>query len=386
VLAATIVNVILVMIALSLLFRLLKRHRTTADELRTSRDQLSAGLLELKQRNAEMALLAQMARILDSSMSLNEALESITVYCRKLLPKTSGELFLYRNSRNVLEKAVQWGEPRTPCDAIEPHECWGLRLGQVHRVSNADDLFCFHHNKQADRFREHLCIPLTAQGEVLGLICIEAGSPECDAVRIDQSDQDLVIVMAEQLSLALSNVKLKEMLKQQSIVDPLTCLFNRRYMDETLQRELARAKRKSVPLALVMIDVDHFKSINDRFGHDAGDEVLRTIALRIRENVREGDLVCRFGGEEIVIVMPECGAADAYLRADRIRQAVRSIEIRHGDHRIGPVTASFGIASYPQDATDPGALTEAADSAMYEAKRLGRDLVMMAGQQAVAIA
>lgn len=188
----------------------------------------------------------------------------------------------------------------------------------------------------------------------------------------------LATALAEQLALALSNAKLKEVLKQQSIIDPLTGLFNRRYMDETLFRELSRARRKSCPLSIVMIDVDHFKSINDRYGHEAGDTVLRAAAEHIRANVREGDLVCRFGGEEMVILMPECDVQDAGARAEKLRGVIRALHVSYGGHTIGPVTASFGVASYPHHGGDETVLIACADKAMYQAKAAGRDRVVVA--------
>ena len=167
-------------------------------------------------------------------------------------------------------------------------------------------------------------------------------------------------------------------MKYQSIVDPLTGLFNRRYMDETLSRELWRAARKATPLSCVMLDIDHFKKINDTFGHDAGDAVLYSLAQRLKDNVREGDLVCRFGGEELVLIMPECAKQDAFERAEKIRAALNASDVIHGDKRVGRISASFGVASFPQDGKDAQALLEAADKAMYNAKNNGRNRVEMA--------
>lgn len=379
-LIATAVNGLLVAAALHFLFRLLKRHRTTASELTKLSGELSAGMAELERRNGDISLLARMARVLDSSMSLDETRDSISVFATKLLPHTSGQLFLYRNSRNLLEKSLQWGLPQHAIDAVEPQDCWGLRLGHVHRVDDQSDLCCPHHDKHAAPFRQQLCLPLSAHGEIVGLMTLEADSCNSEGKGMFRSGEvELSITLAEQLALALSNAKLKEMLKQQSIVDPLTGLFNRRYLDETLARELSRAKRKGCSLSLVMIDVDHFKSINDNFGHEAGDAVLRAIAERLKANVREGDLVCRFGGEEIVILMPECDPQNAHARTEKLRKAVRAIDISYGGRAIGRVTASFGVASYPHNAAESNVLIECADRAMYQAKLAGRDRVVPAG-------
>ncbi|OWW19810.1 hypothetical protein AYR66_10155 [Noviherbaspirillum denitrificans] len=376
-LAATLTDVLLVAIALQFLFRLLKRHRVTVNELQGLSNELRGGMAELGRRNVEMSLLAQMARTLDSSMSLAETLESISVFTVKLMQDTSGELFLYRNSRNLLEKALQWGEPSHAKDAIEPHECWGLRLGRVHLVQGKDALYCPHHHRDLAPGRAIVCLPLSAQGEIIGLMTVEMPAREDEDKELAAGRVNLATALAEQLALALSNARLKEVLKLQSIIDPLTGLFNRRYMDETLSRELSRARRKACPLSLMMIDVDHFKSINDRYGHEAGDAVLRTVAEQVKASVRDGDLVCRFGGEELVVLMPECDIHDATARAEKLCAAVRSLRVSYGGHTIGPVTASFGVASYPDRATDETSLIAAADKAMYRAKSAGRDRVVV---------
>ncbi len=378
-LAATVLNMLLMAAALHFVFRLLREQQRTSSILRKAGDDLNAGMAELERRNNEISVLGQMARALESTASTRESLEVIAVYCAKLLPHTSGELLLFRNSRDALEKSAQWGDAQSSEDMIDPGDCWALRRGRPHKVEHAGDLCCSHYEKTQEQFRSHLCVPLTAQGEVLGLICMEPRrGGEAAMPEIDANDEKLALAMAEQVSLALSNAKLREVLKHQSIVDPLTGLFNRRYMDETLSRELSRAARKSMPLSCVMLDVDHFKKINDTFGHEAGDAVLHSIAQRLKANVREGDLVCRFGGEELVLIMPECGKQDAFERAEKIRAALNAFDVVHGDKRIGRVSASFGVASFPQDGKDAQGLLEAADQAMYDAKNKGRNRVELA--------
>lgn len=378
-LAATILNMLLVAIALHFVFRLLREQQQASCILRKAGEDLNAGMAELERRNNEISVLGQMARALESAASIKESLEIIALYCAKLLPHTAGELLLFRNSRDALEKGAQWGDVQSSEDMIEPGECWALRRGQPHKVAHADDLCCSHYQHKKESFRPHLCVPLTAQGEVLGLICMEPRLSGNDGVPdFDTHDEKLVLALVEQVSLALLNTKLREVLKHQSIVDPLTGLFNRRYMDETLGRELSRAARKSMPLSCVMLDVDHFKTINDTYGHEAGDAVLHSIAQRLKANVREGDLVCRFGGEELVLIMPECDKQDALDRAEKIRVALNSFDVVHGDKHVGRISASFGVASFPQDGKDAPALLEAADKAMYNAKNNGRNRVEMA--------
>lgn len=376
---ATALDIMLVALSLLIMLRLLRRQQKAADDLHDMGVSLRASVAELARHNRDMTTMAQMARALEASVSLDEALKSLAIFSASLLPGTSGQLYLYRNSRNLLEKAAQWGTPYQPVEAFEPHECWGLRLGRPHHVESASELCCSHYRADCAEAGSQLCLPLSAQGEVIGILTLEPALHSEDGHGLlAESQIELATTLSEQLALALSNVKLKEVLKRQSIVDPLTGLFNRRYLDETLQRELSRAKRKDCTLSVVMMDIDHFKSVNDRYGHEAGDTVLRAVADQLKKNVRESDLVCRYGGEEIVILMPECGPEAAFTRAERLRSAIRSMDISHAGAKIDRVTASFGVAGYPGNAGEAEALVEIADKAMYQAKAAGRDKVLLA--------
>ncbi len=168
---------------------------------------------------------------------------------------------------------------------------------------------------------------------------------------------------------------LQSKLREQAIRDPLTNLFNRRYLEETLDRELARAERESYPVCIIMVDLDHFKRTNDTYGHDAGDEVLRALARTLSEQSRRGDFACRYGGEEFVIVMPNITKHTAYERAKKLRRRLNSLEIPYECHRL-TTTISMGIASYPANGATRQVLLRAADQAMYGAKRAGRDHIL----------
>ncbi len=163
--------------------------------------------------------------------------------------------------------------------------------------------------------------------------------------------------------------------REQARTDPLTRLANRRSLEEFLQRAWARARRGAGPLAIVMIDLDHFKSVNDGFGHEAGDRVLAGVARLLEAHVRAGDMACRLGGEEFALVLPDATLDVAQRRATALRAAIRGLELRHRGRSLGGITASFGIALFPGHASDPGALLLAADRALYEAKAAGRDRV-----------
>jgi diguanylate cyclase (GGDEF)-like protein len=194
-----------------------------------------------------------------------------------------------------------------------------------------------------------------------------------------ESGLNVAAAVAEEVGLALSNLSLRETLHEQSIRDPLTGLHNRRFLEDTLIRELARAKRKTHALSIVLLDIDHFKRINDTFGHGAGDMVLRRLGLVLQAYVRESDIACRVGGEEFALLLPEGPLPIATQRAEDIRKAVSDMTLKHDDQDLGAVTVSLGVATFPDHGTTADALIRAADQVLYEAKRKGRNRVVSAG-------
>jgi diguanylate cyclase (GGDEF)-like protein len=178
--------------------------------------------------------------------------------------------------------------------------------------------------------------------------------------------------------MAIANLQLRETLRNQSIRDPLTALFNRRYAEETLSRELSRAAREQLPLSLLLLDVDHFKKFNDAYGHETGDEVLKRIAALLRQKTRGGDVASRLGGEELLVLLPGAALGDALNRAEQIRLGVEALELRVSGKVIGPVTISTGVAVFPTHGTDAAELLRSADAALYKAKHLGRNRVVAA--------
>jgi diguanylate cyclase (GGDEF)-like protein len=352
----------------------LRLREAAAREARRTTEQLEQGMGALKRRNGEISTLGEMSRMLQSEMSLVEALEVTSLYCARLLPGTAGAIYLLRNSANLLELAARWGNGAASAGVLEPTACWGLRRGQRHRNGGPADLRCPHCAVPAEH-EVQVCLPLMAYNEVLGMMHLrlhettQRGSAEIEA---------LAQTIAEQVALTLSNARLRQVLRDQSIKDALTGLYNRRYMEETLARELARSRRHDKPLAVVVADLDHFKRINDTHGHQAGDAVLRAAARQMAGLVRASDVACRYGGEEFVLILPDSTKEDALRKAQALCDAVRATAIKHDGEAIR-VTASFGVAAWPGDGHEAVALVEAADRALYDAKRAGRDQVVAAG-------
>jgi diguanylate cyclase (GGDEF)-like protein len=194
-----------------------------------------------------------------------------------------------------------------------------------------------------------------------------------------ESRLQLFQTVAEQISLALANLALRETLRRQAIRDGLTNLFNRRYMEETLEREISRAQRKDAGLGLLMIDIDHFKSFNDDYGHDAGDMVLREVGGLLLNRTRKEDVACRYGGEEFLIIIPETGEDDALARAEELQAALCAMHLTYHERMLREVTVSIGVAVFPRHGSNVDNLLKAADLALYAAKRAGRNRVCLAG-------
>ncbi|MGA8142507.1 MAG: diguanylate cyclase [Candidatus Acidiferrales bacterium] len=350
-----------------------------AEEAKQHAELLNHWVEELQLRTTQMTLLNQMSDLLQCCASLDEAHAVVGQSSQKLFPSaSSGTLFVFRSSRNVLEAMTAWGASHRSDLTFEPEACWALRRGQPQwNVFPAVGVSCAH-LKGAPPGR-YLCVPMVAQGDTLGILHLQfAGDP---ASRPDWSEnlqtslQNLASTVAGQVGLSLASLQLRETLREQSIRDPLTGLYNRRFMQESLDRELQRAKRKKRPLAVAFLDLDHFKKFNDAFGHDAGDLVLRSLADIFRQHFRADDVICRYGGEEFAVILPESSAKDAGIRANDLRAAVKKLRLRHQGKVLDRVTVSIGVSAYPEDGSTPEDLLKVADENLYEAKSQGRDRV-----------
>jgi diguanylate cyclase (GGDEF)-like protein len=230
----------------------------------------------------------------------------------------------------------------------------------------------------------YLCVPLIAQGETLGVLHLRPGPPaEAQTPALAAVKDQLALTVAEDLALALANLRLRESLRSQAIRDPLTGLFNRRYLEETLGRELGRVKRVGAPLGVIMMDLDHFKQYNDTFGHSAGDELLSALGILLKSQIRGEDIACRYGGEEFLLILPGASVSIALERAEILRQAVKEMHRHH--QGLKPTTLSLGVAVYPDHGDTGLQLIRSADAALYRAKQAGRDRVMAAEYAEVTI-
>lgn len=331
---------------------------------------LEAANEALRAYGDELEAVNEFSSVLQSSATVDDACDAVRVFVSRLFPESSGGVYLASGPDHYLERIRSWGERSSSEPIIDRAECWALRRSRLHLVSDTrEGLVCPH--VQGDRAGAYLCAPLLAKGNTLGMLYLEqAGWPE--ASRLPR----VVKTLTEHISLALANIHLRESLYMQSVRDPLTGLFNRRYFTETLARELAHAARQGQPLSVALIDVDHFKRFNDRYGHDAGDAVLREIASCLRDGGRTSDLAARYGGEEFVLVLLDTAREQAVLVTEKIRRAVSGIDLSHEGRELDPATISAGIAVFPDDARTPEDLLKVADRNLYAAKSLGRNQVV----------
>jgi diguanylate cyclase (GGDEF)-like protein len=330
------------------------------------------------ERTREVELLRQLSELLQACATLEEAHGVMSQLCGRLFPDAAGAILLTPASRDGLWVVAAWGPPLAGArERFQLDDCWALRRGRVYRVDDVGaSPACPHLGATIPP--AFVCVPLAAQGETLGLFTIAALPGAITEGGLGEARVRLAVTVAEQFALALASLRLRETLRGQSIRDPLTGLFNRRYMEETLDRELSRAERESRPLALILLDIDRFKHFNDTFGHEAGDTILASLGSLLRSASRAGDVACRYGGEEFVLILPAASLADAQRRAEEIREAIRGLRVALGSRPLEAVRCSMGVAAFPEHGTAGNALLRAADAALYRAKREGRDQVVLA--------
>ncbi len=317
----------------------------------------------LRERSDVIELLGEMAHRMQAARTDDELAQIIRVFVPRVLPGISGTLYAHNNSRNLLVPVADWGIFEPGREGFAPDQCWALRRGQAHWVAQpGDDIVCAH----AEHGEAYHCEPLLAGGEVIGVLHLRG--------EVGAESRFRLMVLAENIASALVNHRLQRSLREQTIRDPLTGLFNRRYMEETMALEIARAARSGAPLSLVMCDVDHFKRFNDDHGHDAGDAVLQAVAAEMKNRFRDGDVVCRFGGEEFTMIAPGTSAEALMTRVEAVRLAIADLNIQQNGRTLGATSMSFGIATWNETmARDGSSLVQAADAALYQAKRDSRN-------------
>ena len=355
-------------------------RKKSEQALEESNRQLRATVLELERRDRENVALGKLGDMLEMCKSAEESRDVLGQFVDKLFPGTSGNLYLLNSGNDLLEAVVTWGEAGPAGDpVIGKDDCWALRRGQLHVVEDArSKLNCQH--LIVPPSGAYLCAPIMGQGEVLGMLHVQfgaaqAGEPAPVRQRQLESQQAWALTVTEHIALALANLRLRETLRAQAVRDSLTGLYNRRYMEQALEREILRAARNGRTVGVIMLDLDHFKSFNDSHGHEAGDLLLRVLGDYLLTHVRAEDIACRYGGEEFLVILPEASPAMSRSRAEELWRGVQGLHVNFHGELLRGTTASFGVAVFPGHGSTMAELLRAADTAMYAAKRQGRDRV-----------
>lgn len=345
----------------------ISEHRHTEWLLHAANSRLEHVFAEAQRRTIELIQINEMHDLLQVCQNRAEAAEVIRLRLAVIFPEHSGYLAIRQPGSQILDRISQWGEQFPVSQVFTIEECWALRRGQLHVLKGAQDgPRCPY--LAASNVAYACCLPLSVQGEIYGVLHVAGAS---------EPRSELVISVGDAIKLTLANIDLREALREQATHDPLTGLFNRRYLEVTLPRELHRVQREDGQLCVAMLDIDHFKHFNDRYGHEAGDVLLREVAWLFRTRLRKSDIACRYGGEEFLLVLPGSSVADTVERLEQICALVRGLQIDFHGRKLGPVSISVGIAAHTGD-TSAADLLHAADTALYAAKEAGRDRIVVA--------
>lgn len=367
-------SLIVVIVLFSLLIRDALRHRRDQIELSDSNSKLSGTIHALKQRARESELLSEARDELQFCTAREQAQQSAARFLERLLPATRGAICLIHPSQRMVEIAVVWNGPVSLSDGFSVEGCCGLRSGRDRwRRPGQSEVHCTHFASVVPE--NYLCVPMAAHGETLGIVHVECASAGIAAMV--EAQLPPLHEMVEMASMAIAGLDLRSRLEEQSIRDNLTGLFNRHFMEDALDRELRRAIRHKQHFAMLMVDVDYFKRFNDDFGHEAGDTVLRAVADALAQALRGEDILCRYGGEEFLVILPEISLEDAIGRAEALRETVGRLQLRYDGAALPGITVSVGVAAYPDHGSSGEVLLKAADRALYSAKRQGRNRVVV---------
>ena len=356
------------------------QRKAAQEQLTASHQKVGLLLDDAHRQTAEITQISELGSLLQACASREEVFRLIPERLRRLFPGASGSISLLSRSRNRLESVAEWGI--CPTDRIfTPEQCWAVRRGRTHvHLGARSDPRCSHLFGEGPS----VCIPLVASGEAIGMLSIQNNDP-LSPIPDHYQDTDsfarrrqIAATVAEYIAVAVANLNLRESLRLEAIRDPLTGLYNRRYMQEFLDRELLSARRKRRPLSVMMLDLDHYKRYNDTFGHSAGDRALAAVGQTLLRCVRAEDIACRYGGEEFALILPECSLQQAAVRAEEIRRRLRECRAEPDEQTTGAITVSIGVAAFDETTDRVDLLLKFADDALYEAKRAGRDRVVVA--------
>lgn len=355
--------------------RQVRRQTHAADVIVALNAMLQAEIDELQQRSQDMEMLTEMSELLQLSTSIAEACEVVPAFGTRLFPGFAGAVNVTSSIPKMVETKTWWGGYPAATD-FATSDCWALRRAQTH-LGTAAGIRCPHAEGSVGAT---LCVPMLAIGEAMGVVTLNLPDSPSMQPHVEQFAKSF----ADQIAFAFANLRLQETLHTRAVRDVLTGLFNRRFMEESLSAELLRAARTQQHVGVMIIDVDHFKRFNDTYGHAGGDALLQQLARRMQTVMRDQDVVCRYGGEEFVVLLPDADAQLLRDRADLLIEAARNLHVQLEGEELGTITVSAGIALSHDNSTNAAALLALADRALYGAKAAGRDRVVGPFPQIVA--
>lgn len=348
-------------------------RKRMGDELQVANLQLNSMVKKLEIHNRQISLLNKMGDMLQACRSVKETYGVIADAAQEIFPKDSGFLSLYVADEDRFQVVTIWGKVIDSTEIFKKEDCWGLRRAKIHSTAIGNsNAHCGHMANHVSGI-SYICAPLMVQGDILGMLHLQSDDCklECSEAEVRKN---LVKTAAEHIGLAVANLKLQDSLRQQSIRDALTGLYNRRHMEVSLEREILRARRNQFPVSIIMVDVDHFKNFNDTLGHQAGDALLQALGGFLESQVRGEDIACRYGGEEFILILPTAGKDIAMKRAEQICfEAEHHLKVEFNGALLPQVTLSLGVAVFPDSADSAREAVAAADAALYHSKQTGRN-------------
>lgn len=339
-------------------------------ELPEANAELKRGMAVLEAQSRALRDLERASELLQCCASETEVHMLLARWAQRLATGISGTLHMHVGCGDRVERTQAWGMAAVAAlPAHFPvHQCWALRRGRAHRSGDPEHgASCAHGNPAGDG-SPFTCIPLSAQGEVLGVLTASA-----PAGNQAEFQDNLLHSLADRAAVAIANLRLRDALWKQSVTDPLTGLHNRRHFEDALARAMDEARHGERTVSLLLIDMDHFKRLNDGWGHAAGDEALRLLADQVRALLRDGDVAARLGGDEFAVLLQDANRADAAAFAERLVAALKQPGTRSREGMPPRPSVSVGIAVAPDDARDASALMHRADEQLYAAKHAGRE-------------
>jgi diguanylate cyclase (GGDEF)-like protein len=356
-------------------------HLTAADRAVHPRKRNMA--LELRTTAKRLAILTDIVKTANSILEPRKVIELIMAKIQQLIPSEAWSMLMVDEERQELTFELALGEKAKDMSAFrlkigEGVAGWVAQTGKPTIVNDTsrDPRFTRRFDSETKfETRSILCAPLISRGRTIGVVEIinRLGSG-----RFVQADLEILLTLVEPCAIAIENAILFQKTEQLTITDDLTKLFNSRYLNLYIGREIKRCKRHGIPLSVIFLDLDGFKGVNDQHGHLAGSRTLTEVGTILAEAVRESDILARYGGDEFVVVLPETPPSGAIVIAERIRKSIEDHSFLEAQGVCARISASFGIASYPDHALTPEGLIQKADQAMYRVKERDKNGIEVA--------